>query len=200
MFLSPTDATSLAQTLQPTLPLFQDLEHYKDLQSVMAVMEAEQSFELNQDTARFKQDGPLEIPDEKERIRFLGYFLSENIDWKRALKIDLNFHSRYAYRPVILMLRSFHLQGKTQVQLKQGLTLHTESQVNLAGLARFEFEPFENWLTNPKRITGFFVYLVAPPRTQAVEPEPVYEEAPAEPGIVRSHQTLNVYRKIDTRV
>ena len=199
MFLSPTDASVLAQTMQPTLPLFQELEYYKDLQSVMAVIEAEQSFELNQDSARFKQDGPLEIPDEQERIRFLGYFLNETIDWKRPLKIDLNFHSRYAYRPVILMLRSFHLQGKTQLQIKQGMTLHSEAQVNLAGLARFEFEPFENWLSNPKRITGFFVYLVAPPQSQVVEPSPVYEEVPAEPGIVRSHQSLNVYRKIDTR-
>lgn len=199
MFLSPTDATTLAQTMQPTLPLLQDLAHYKDLQTVMAVMEAEQSFDLNQDSARFKQDAPLEIPDEKERIRFLGYFLNETIDWKRPLKIDLNFHSRYAYRPVILMLRAFHLQGKTQVQLKQGLTLHSDAQVNLAGLARFEFESFENWLTNPSRITGFFVYLVVPPRDHSVEPEPVYEAVPAEPGIVRAHQTLNVYRKIDTR-
>lgn len=200
MLMSSPEVAALMQTLQPTLPLFQIIEGYQDIQSVQAVLEAQESFAMEQNLGRFKQDEPLVFPEEHERIRYLGFFLSKDLNWARSLKIQLQFSSLYAYYPLILMLRSFGLQGKRQIRLTQGLTLNGEAVVNIAGLASFEFEPLGETLKHPERITGFFVYLIRPPAEKQVpDPEPEIEAEP-EPGIVRASPGLNVYRTIDTRV
>lgn len=198
MLMTTPEVTALAQSLQPTLPLFQIIEGYQDLQSVVAVLETEASFALDQNLARFHQEKPLTWPEEKERIRYLGFFLTRDLNWKRPLRIQLQFSSRYAYFPLILMLRAFTLQGQRQVRLTQGLSLHEEAIVNLAGLALFEFPALAELLRHPERVTGFLVYLIRPlAEKQAPEPE---AEIEIEPGIVRAQNGLNVYRKIDTRV
>jgi len=201
MFMPPPEVAALAQAMQPTAPLFQILEGYKDLQSVVAVLEAQKSFLLDHNQARFSQSGPLDLPDH-ERIRYLGFFLLQDLDLQRPLKIQLQFHSRFAYTPLVLMLRAFGLQGKHQIRLTQGLVLHEEASVNLAGLAHFVFAPLGELLKHPERVTGFLVYLIRP----VTEPEPsaVLEAAEALPdsetGVVRAEAGLNVYKKIDTRV
>lgn len=199
MFMTPPEAAAMLQTLQPTIPLFNTLEGYQDIQSVVAVLEAQESFETANNQAHYKQpDGPLELPEEHERLRYLGFLLTQQLDWRRPLKIDLQFHSRYAYTPLVLMLRSFELKGKRRVSFHLGLTLHSEATVNIAGLARFEFEPLADWLKDPSRVTGFQVYLIRPAGPRQA-PEPEYQEIPDEPGIVRAKDGLNVYRKIDIR-
>ncbi len=40
----------------------------------MAVLEAQESFSVDQNLGRYKGEGPLEIPDEEERIKYLGFF------------------------------------------------------------------------------------------------------------------------------
>lgn len=198
MFMSSPEITALMQTMQPSLPMFQIIEGYRDLQSVEAVLEAEESFAMEQNLGRFKQNEALDFPEEHERIRYLGYFLNRELNWQRPLKIQLQFSSRYAYYPLVLMLRSFGLHGKRQIRVNQGVSFHEEAIVNIAGLASFEFEPLDEILKHPERITGFLVYLIRPKAEKHLpEPEPEEEQ---EPGIVRSSPGLNVYRKIDTRV
>lgn len=200
MLMSAPEVTALAQTLQPTVPLFNIIEGYRDIQSVEAVLEAQQSFMIDQNLGRFKGDQPLEIPDENERIRYLGFFLLKNIDLKRPLRIQLQFGSRYAWTPLVLMLRSFGFQGQKQIRITQGLTLHQDTVVNASGGAFFEFEPVDDWLKNPERVSGFLAYLIRPPGPR-LQPADAYipaEDSP-ESGIVRASPGLNVYRHIDTR-
>lgn len=200
MLMSAPEVTALAQTLQPTVPLFNIIEGYRDIQSVEAVLETQQSFMIDQNLGRFKGDQPLEIPDENERIRYLGFFLLKSIDLKRPLRIQLQFGSRYAWTPLVLMLRAFGFQGQKQIRITQGLTLHQDTVVNAAGGALFEFEPVDDWLKNPERVSGFLAYLIRPPGPR-LQPADLYvpDEAPQEPGIVRASPGLNVYRHIDTR-
>ena len=200
MMMSSPEVTAMAQTLQPTVPLFNIIEGYQDIQTVVAVLETQQSFAVDQNTARFKGgDGPLEIPDENEKIRYLGYILTQSINLKRPLKIQLQFASRYAWTPLVLMLRSFGLQGQRKIRITQGLTFHQDSLVNAAGLANFEFKPFDDWIKNPERVTGFLVYLIRPPGERQIPVEEEQELSPEEEGIIRSAMGLNVYRRIDTR-
>jgi len=198
MLMSSPEVAALMQTMQPSLSMLQIIEGYRDIQSVEAVLEAEESFAMEQNLGRFKQDEPLDFPEEHERIRYLGFFLNRELNWQRPLKIQLQFSSRYAYYPLVLMLRSFGLQGKRQIRLTQGLSFHEEAVVNIAGLASFEFEPLDELLKHPERISGFLVYLIRP---KAEKKEPELEiEREQEPGIVRASNGLNVYCKIDTRV
>ena len=101
MLMSSPEVTALAQTLQPTVPLFNIIDGYHDIQSVEAVLQATENFSLENNLARFKGDTPLEIPDEEERIRYLGFFLLKMLDLKRPLKIQLDFNSRFAWTPLI---------------------------------------------------------------------------------------------------
>lgn len=200
MMMSSPEVTAMAQTLQPTVPLFHIIEGYQDIQTVVAVLETQQSFAVDQNTARFQGDnGPLEIPDEHERIRYLGYILTQSLNLKRPLKIQLQFGSRYAWTPLILMLRAFGLQGQRKIRITQGLTFHQDTLVNAAGLANFEFEPFDDWIKNSERVTGFLVYLIRPPGERQIPIKEEQELTPEEEGIIRSAMGLNVYRRIDTR-
>ncbi len=200
MMMSSPEVTAMAQTLQPTVPLFNIIDGYQDIQTVVAVLETQQSFAVDQNTARFKGgDGPLEIPDENEKIRYLGHILTQDINLKRPLKIQLQFATRYAWTPLILMLRSFGLQGQRKIRITQGLTFHQDSLVNAAGLANFEFEPFDDWIKHPERVTGFLVYLIRPPGERQIPVAEEQELSPEEEGIIRSAMGLNVYRRIDTR-
>ncbi|PKL76183.1 MAG: hypothetical protein CVV27_11545, partial [Candidatus Melainabacteria bacterium HGW-Melainabacteria-1] len=188
----------------PQLPLFSIIDGYKDIQSVVAVLEAQQSFATDHNTAHYKGDGPLDIPDEQERIRYLGYLLTRDIDLERRLKVQLQFNSRYAGVPLILMLRAFGLQGKHKIRLTQGLSIHQDATVNVAGNISFEFEPIGDWLKHPDRVTGFLVYLIRPPGPKHTPGPALVESAEAdeagETGIVRASPGLNVYRHIDMRV
>lgn len=199
--ITAPEMAALAQTLQPTMSMLQIAENQNDLESVVAVLESQESFDLENNLARFKdREEPLPMPEEQERIKFLGYFLSKNLDWERPIRIQLDFGSRYAYIPLFLMLRAFELKGKRNVTLKQGLSLHTEGQVNAAGLAHFEFEALGDVIRYPEKTMGFLIYLIRPQGAKAQPPTEESVEAPSEPGIVRSQPGLNVYRKIDTRV
>lgn len=197
MLMSAPEVTALAQTLQPTLPLFNIIEGYQDIQSLVAVLETQQSFALDQNTARFKQnEGPLELPEEHERIKYLGFFLLKDLNLQRELKIELRFSSRFAWTPLTLMLRAFGLQKQRNIRLTQGLSLHQDAEVNAGGLALFEFEALSEWIKYPERVTGFLVYLIRHPGQNAPAAEEIAEQ---EPGIVRASPGLNVYRRIDTR-
>ncbi len=198
--MTTPEVTALAQTLQPTVPLFNIIDGYRDIQSVEAVLEAQQSFSMENNTARFKQnDGPLELPDEAERIRYLGYILLDRLKLDKPLNLQIQFHSRYAWTPLILMLRAFGLQGQGKIRLNQGISLHQDSTINAAGLAKFEFEPLSDWLKFPDRVTGFLVYLIRPPGPK-LQPEPEENTDAETPGILRAAPGLNVYKQIDTRV
>lgn len=198
--MTTPEVTALAQTLQPTLPLFNIIDGYRDIQSVEAVLEAQQNFSMENNTARFKQnDGPLELPDEAERIRYLGYILLDRLKLDKPLNLQIQFHSRYAWTPMILMLRAFGLQGQGKVRINQGISIHQDGTINAAGLAKFEFEPLSDWLKFPERVTGFLVYLIRPPGPKA-QPEPEAFPEAETPGILRAAPGLNVYKHIDTRV
>lgn len=200
MLMSSPEVTALAQTLQPTVPLFHIIEGYRDIQSVEAVLETQQSFAIEHNLGRFKGDLPLEIPDEDERIRYLGFFLLNQIDLTRPLKIQLQFKSHYAWTPLILMLRGFGLQGQQQIRITQGLSLHQEGVVNAAGNVSFEFEPLGDWIKHPERVTGFLAYLIRPPGPRQEPPSAEFIQSQPEPaGIVRASPGLNVYRHIDTK-
>lgn len=199
MLMSTPEVTALAQTLQPTLPLFNIIEGYRDIQSVEAVLEAQQSFQIDQNLGRFKGNPYLDIPDENERIRYLGFILIKSLDLARPLQIQLKFPSRFAWTPLILMLRAFGLQGKRQIRITQGLTLHQDTVVTGTGKASFDFEAFDTWIRYPERLTGFLLYLIRPSGPRQMPPEPTSVAAPAATGIVRSTPGLNVYRHIDTR-
>ncbi|HEY9841855.1 MAG TPA: hypothetical protein V6D23_15440 [Candidatus Obscuribacterales bacterium] len=202
MLMTAPEVTALAHTMQPTLPLFNIIEGYQDIQSVVAVLESQASFSIDHNLGRYKGDTPLEIPDEEERIRYLGFFLLNTVNLKNPLKMQLQFGSRYAWTPLIMMLRAFGLQGQRKIRITQGLTLHQDAVVNASGGALFEFEPLDEWIKYPDRITGFVVYLIrppgqrqAPPAEVVVAPEPELQEE----GIIRSSPGLNVYKSIDMR-
>lgn len=198
--MNTPEVTALAQSLQPTLPLLNIIEGYRDIQSVVAVLETQEGFSLENNTARFKQDeGPLDLPDEAERIRYLGYILLQNLNLDKPLCLQLQFSSRYAWTPLVLMLRAFGLQGHGKIRFTQGLTMHESSTVNPAGLAKFEFDPLSDWLKFPERVTGFLVYLIRPPGAK-VQPEPETVPEAEKPAILRAAPGLNVYKHIDTRV
>jgi hypothetical protein len=200
MIPSSPDITALAQTVQPTVPVFQVIEGYQDIQTVVAVLESQQSFVLDQNTARYKgKDGALTLPDEAEKIRYLGYILTKQIQLQRPLKIQLTFNSYYAGTPLILMLRSFGLQGKNKIRLTQGLSFHQDAVVNQAGTVTFEFDAFDEWIRYPDRVTGFLVYLIRLPGQKIQILDTQEQEAEIEAGIMRSALGLNVYRRIDTR-
>lgn len=203
MLMSSPEVTALAQHLQPTLPLFNIIDGYQDIQSLVAVLETQENFQLDHNLARYTGDAPLELPDEEERIKYLGFFLTKNLNLRRPLKVNLQFNSRYAWTPLILMLRAFGLQGKGKIRLTQGLTLHQDAIVNNAGVAAFEFEPLGEWIKNPDRLTGFLVYLIRPPGERR-PPQDTHQAAESDPqereeGIVRASPGLNVYRHIDMR-
>lgn len=198
MLIAPPEVTALLQNLQPTVPMFNILDGYQDIQSVEAVLHSQETFALRDNTAHFKQgDGPIEIPDEINRMRYLGYFLAEQLNPKRSFKFRLAFGQAGSHLPFILLLRSFWLTGKRQVQIKQGLTLQAEAESNAQGVAEFEFEPLAELLKDPSRILGFNVYLIRPKedRRRPVKPPEPEAAQPPPPG-----PFLNVLKKIDTRV
>lgn len=199
MFMSPPEVSALAQSLQPTVPLFQIIDGYQNLQSVVAVLETQEGFQLDQNLAREKQqEGPQDLPEQGERVRYLGFFLSRDLDRWKPLRLQLQFRSRYAYTPLMLMLRAFHLQGERRVRLSQGLVRHEYTTVNSAGMALFDFGLPGDWLKQPERVTGFLVYLIRPGGILQSPSEDTQTEPEA--GIQRAAPGLNVYKKIDTRV
>lgn len=199
MFVAPPEVTALLQHIQPTVPMFNILDGYQDIQSVEAVLHSQETFALRDNTAQFKQgDGPIEIPDEVNRMRYLGYFLAEQLNHKRPFKFRLVFGHAGAHLPFVLLLRSFWLTGKRQVQIKQGLALQAETETNDQGVAEFEFEPLAELLKDPARILGFNVYLIRPKEDRRRPARAAEQESPPPPP--PSGPFLNVLKKIDTRV
>jgi hypothetical protein len=163
MQVTPTEVTALMQSLQPAIPLMNILEGYKDLQSVMAVLEAQQSFDLKHNLAQFgEREGPVPFPEEHDRIKYIGYFLTAHLDPQRLITIKFNFGSGLAFQPLVLMLKAFSLQGTHRPHLVQGLSLSQIGETNGVGFVGFEFEPLNQLLKDPARITGFQVYLMRP--------------------------------------
>lgn len=200
MFVAPPEVTSLLQHLQPTIPLFQILEGYRDIQSVEAVLQSQETFALRDNTAHFKKgDGPIDVPDEVNRVRYLGYFLASQLNPNRMFRFQLSFGPTLAHHEFILLLRSFWLTGKRQIQVQQGISLQAEAEVNTKGEISFEFEPLADTLKDPSRIVGFNVFLIRPQTTRKKPPpppeEPQHHHPPRKPG-----PFLNVLRKIDTKV
>lgn len=204
MFITGPEVSAFIQQLQPTSSFLQIIEGYEDVESVVAVLEAQQSFDLRHNLARHHQDAPLSSPDAKERLKYLGFFLTQHLQSEKTFAVELRFASRYAYTPLVLMLKGFGLRGKKRVQLTQGLILHQEGEINTAGIVRFAFEPLSEWLKDLTRVTGFMVYLLwpqPPQKTQEAVSEIVTSQNnEPESGIIRARSGLNVYRKIDTRV
>lgn len=191
------------QSLQPAIPLLNLLEGYKDLQSVMAVLEAQQSFSLQNNTARFReQEGPLPLPEPQDRLKYLGFFLTQALRPERPFRLELQFGRPLAGHPFLLLLKAFSLQGTHRFRLSQGLSLSQEALADASGRVSFEFEPLAQLLKDPSRITGFQVWLMKPKfEPQSASPEEtVYTEAETERGIVRAAPRLNVFKHIDTRV
>lgn len=203
MQITPSEVTALMQTLQPAVPLMNILEGYKDLQSVMAVLEAQQSFDLKNNLAQFgEREGPVPFPDEQDRIKYIGYFLTAQLDVQRPIVIKFNFGSGLAFQPLVVMLKAFSLQGTHRPRLVQGLSLSEIGETNQVGFVAFEFESLNQLLKDPARITGFQVYLMRPKKIETPAPpvESVYTEPDVGPGVVRSAPGLHVYKHIDTRV
>lgn len=203
MQITPSEVTALMQTLQPPVPLMNILDGYKDLQSVMAVLEAQQSFDLKNNLAQFgEREGPLPFPDEQDRIKYIGYFLTASLDPLRSITIKFNFGSGLAFQPLVLILKAFSLQGIHRPRLVQGLSLSEMGETNGVGFVGFEFEPLNQLLKDPARITGFQVYLMRPKKLASAAPplESVYTEPEVGPGVVRAAPGLHVYKHIDTRV
>ncbi len=192
----------MAQNLQPTSSFLQIVEGYEDLETVVAVLEAQEGFETRGNLARYFQDTPLEVPEGDEKIKYLGYFLTRHLNPRTSFEVELRFLPRYAYTPLVLMLKGFGLKSqKRGVQLTQGLILHQESTVNTAGMARFAFEPLSDWLKDVNRVVGFMVYVLWPKqRPRVTEEQERSQLSETESGIIRARPGLNVYRKIDTRV
>jgi len=191
------------QSMQPAVPLMNLLEGYQDLQSVMAVLEAQQSFDLQNNTARFNEnEGLLPLPEAGDRLRYLGYFLSAGLDAQRPIQIELNLGRPLAGHPFILILKAFSLLGTHRFRLVQGLSLTQEALASAKGQVAFSFEPLATLLRDPARITGFQVYLMKPKfdPASASPIETVYTEPETESGVVRAAPNLNVYKHIDTRV
>jgi hypothetical protein len=204
MFITTPEVSFLIQNLQPTSSFLQIIEGYEDVESVVAVLEAQQSFDLRHNLARYRQDTALPAPDPKEKLKYLGFFLTQHLNSEKTFEVELRFTARYAYTPLVLMLKGFGLRGKKQVHLTQGLILHQEGEINTAGIVRFTFEPLSEWLKDLNRVTGFMVYLLwpKPPKKQqdtALETLISQNNEP-ESGMIRARSGLNVYRKIDTRV
>lgn len=203
MFMTTPEVSALLQNLQPTSSFLQIIEGYEDVESVVAVLETQESFDLKHNLARYHQDGPLAQPEGKEKLKYLGFFLTQNLNAQKSFEVELRFLPRYAYVPLMLMLKGFGVRGKKRIQITQGLILHQEAVINSAGIVRFHFEPLADWVKDLSRVTGFMVYLLWP-HTDATQPKAYEAETsqPVEPesGIMRARPGLNVYRKIDTRV
>lgn len=205
MFLPPPEVAALAQALPPSPLLQQSLEGYRDLQSVVAVLASQAGFELDQNLARFRQNTLLELPPAEERIRYLGFFLTETLNPERELQLQLRFRAPYARIPLVLVLHAFGIQGKHRLRLTQGISLYASATVSPAGLAAFVFAPLAEILKKPERVQGFLVYLLRPPApaadgqpAEAAQPDWEPEDTP--PGILRVSEGLNVYKRVDTRV
>lgn len=204
MFITTPEVSALLQNLQPTSSFLQIIEGYEDVESVVAVLEAQQSFDLRQNLARYRQDLPMLAPEAKEKLKYLGFFLTQHLQHHKSFEVELRFATRYAYTPLVLMLKGFGLRGKKRIHLTQGLILHQEGEINPAGVVRFAFEPLAEWLKDITRVTGFMVYLLWPensqPQRREREETSVSQNTEPESGIIRARSGLNVYRKIDTRV
>jgi hypothetical protein len=203
MQVTPSEVTALMHTMQPAVPLMNILEGYKDLQTVMAVMETQQSFDLKNNLAQFKdKEGPPAFPEEHDRVQYVGYFLTALLDADRSLQLKFNFGSGLAFQPLFLMLKAFSVLGQRQFRLVQGLSLSQSGETNGIGFVAFEFEPLAQLFKEPTRITGFQVYLMRPSKeaSPAQPLETVYTEPETEEGVVRVAPQLHVYKHIDTRV
>lgn len=202
MFLPPPEVAALAQALPPSPLLQQSMESFRDLQSVVAVLESQAGFELDQNLARFLHSSPFEMPSAEERVRYLGFFLTDKLDPARELKIQLRFRAHCAQTPLVLMLHAFGIQGKYRFRLTQGISLYAAARVNAAGLAAFVFAPLAEVLKKPERVQGFMVYLLRPRMPESDEqtdelPVWVNEDTPS--GVLRVQEGLNVYKRVDTR-
>lgn len=204
MFITTPEVSALIQHLQPTSSFLQIIEGYEDVESVVAVLEAQQSFDLRQNLARYRQETPMSADEAKERLKFLGFFLTQHLNSTRPFEVELRFATRFAYTPLVLMLKGFGLKANKRVFLTQGLILHQEGAINAAGIVRFRFEPLSEWIKDLTRITGFMVYLLWPRAHQGPQEIPseatTSQNAEPESGMIKTRSGLNVYRKIDTRV
>lgn len=191
------------QSLQPAIPLLNLLEGYKDLQSVMAVLEAQQSFSLQNNTARFReQDGLFSLPEFQDRLKYLGYFLTQTLLLERPIRLELQFGRPLAGHPFLLLLKAFSVQGTYRFRINQGLSLSQEARADASGQVSFEFEPLARLLKDPSRITGFQVWIMKPKyHPPLLNPEEsMSADTENETGIVRAAPQLNVFKHIDTRV
>ena len=206
MLINGPEMNAVLQSLQPTPAFLQLLEGYRDIESAVAVLETREGFEMEQNLAQFMQDAPLVWPEAKDRIRYLGFFLTGEMDTKREFHISLQFAPRFAGASLTLLLRGFGLQARSRgVQLTQGISLHQEARIATSGTLHFTFEPLSDLLKHPERLQGFLAYLLWPaqqdPESYAYEQDLERSQIDeTEAGIIRARPGLNVYRKIDTRV
>jgi len=209
MFMTTPEVSALLQNQQPTSSFLQIIEGYEDIESVVAVLETQETFDLQQNLARYRQDTLLEQPEAKEKLKYLGFFLTQSLQSHKPFAVEMRFAPRFAYIPLVLMLKGFGLRGKKKIHITQGLILHEESTINTAGIVRFHFEPLSDWIKDLNRVRGFMVYLLWPRESHtsltssvatAAQTQATSQRAEAESGIIRARPGLNVYRKIDTRV
>lgn len=205
MLITPPEVSALLMQAQNPAPAIAPvLNEHKDIQTVIAVLKNQELFEIIDNNAQFRKGNAREdIPDENNRVKYLGFFLSEQLDPKRALKIKLDFKPSYAGTPLMLLLRSFTIVGKNQLRLVNGFSIQDYSEVDSNGSIRFEFEPLASFLKNPSKITGFNVFLIRPKEEkqpkQAIQVEPATQQAP--PPSNKPKLNINSpMKRIDTKV
>jgi hypothetical protein len=169
----------------------------------MAVLETQQAFEMDHNNGKFRDtEGPVKLPEEYDRLKYLGYFLAGNLEPRRPIRITLAFGRPQAGHPFIMVLKAFSLLGTHRFRLVQGLSLTQAALANASGTVSFDFEPLDTLLRDPSRITGFQVWLMKPKVDPKSVPtlENVYTEPEGHVGVLPTDPQPDGFKHIDTRV
>lgn len=172
-----------------------------------AIHPSEELFNILDNNVKFKEKkGEKEKSEDEEeegRIRYLGYFLAQSINFYKPINMTLDFEEKLKDKDIVVLLRSFKLGSKNKLLWHQSFNLAVK--VDPYGIAAFTIPALVNIFADLNIIYGICVFIIR------VKEKPVSKtvDSQQEETIIKTQTpkqirlkspNINIRKHIDTTV